>query len=123
MKRAQEAKNDPSPGQKGNTKRKLSTSKGCKKSIGFKDVDGNSLGTNVLVKVLLPRMVEEGETTETIKEAGATANSSSKWTVRCASRVADCVDGGQRDKRSEGIKGPREENGGVRRYQPTARRE
>lgn len=32
----------------------------------FKDVKGNSLGDNVLMKVMLPRMVEEGLATETI---------------------------------------------------------
>ena len=47
----------------------------------FKDVDGNSLGTNTLVRVLLPRMVEEGQATETLKSTGATAGSSSKVTV------------------------------------------
>ena len=44
----------------------------------FKDADGNSLGENVLIKVLLPRMAEEGEATETVESAGASAGSSSK---------------------------------------------
>ena len=32
----------------------------------FKDVDGNSLGGNVLVKVLLPRMLQEGAAADTV---------------------------------------------------------
>ena len=47
----------------------------------FKDVEGNSLGDNVIMKILLPRMVEEGAATETIESAGASAGSSSKVTV------------------------------------------
>ena len=47
----------------------------------FKDADGNGLGANKLIKVLLPRLVMEGEATDTVESAGASAGSSSKITV------------------------------------------
>ena len=47
----------------------------------FKDADGNSLGSNLLVKVLLPRMVMEGAGTDTVEATGDTAGSSSKASV------------------------------------------
>ena len=39
------------------------------------------MGDNVLMKVLLPRMVEEGAATETLESATTSASSSSKVTV------------------------------------------
>ena len=36
----------------------------------FKDADGNSLGENLIIKVNLPRMAEEGITTNSIAAAG-----------------------------------------------------
>ena len=45
MKRAQEARNDPSPGQKGNMKRKVSMSKGSTKSESSND-DGTTSAAN-----------------------------------------------------------------------------
>ena len=39
----------------------------------FKDADGNSLGENVIIKVNLPRMIQEGTTADTVKVAGNSA--------------------------------------------------
>ena len=36
----------------------------------FKDADGNSLGENVIIKVNLPRMAQEGAATNSIAVAG-----------------------------------------------------
>ena len=33
----------------------------------FKDVEGNSLGENVIIKVNLPRMIEEGAAADSVK--------------------------------------------------------
>ena len=44
----------------------------------FKDANRNSLGGNILIKVLLPRMAAEGAATETVESTGASAGSSTK---------------------------------------------
>ena len=44
----------------------------------FKDEEGNSLGSNLIVKVLLPRMTQEGTGTEVVQATAESASSGSK---------------------------------------------